>query len=57
MESSSDLSYDKYPFLKEIGIDRENLGCYNGKTWSGNGANVSSINPSTGKVLYKFYIL
>lgn len=43
----ADLAYDKYPFLKDIGIDRENFGAfYNGK-WQGNGELIKSISPTT----------
>lgn len=50
---SCELTFDKYEFLKEIGLGSENLGCFNGKKWTGNGINCTSINPSTGKVLKK----
>jgi len=50
MESNSqDLTYDKFGFLKELGIEQENLGCYNGKEWVGSGKYMYSVNPSTGK--------
>jgi aldehyde dehydrogenase family 7 member A1 len=34
-------------FLKELGIDGDNLGVYNGK-WGGSGDSLTSYNPSTG---------
>jgi len=43
------LTYDQYPFLSEIGIDKDNLGCYNGKSWCGSGKYLTSVNPTTGK--------
>ena len=50
MESSNnDLSYDKYPFLKELGLEKDNLGCYNGKDWCGSGKYMFAVNPATGK--------
>lgn len=30
------LLFDSYPFLKDLGLEKENLGCYNG-TWCGSG--------------------
>jgi len=51
MESTYD--YVNYPFLKEIGIDQENLGCYNGHEWNGSGKFMDSVNPSTGKKIAK----
>jgi aldehyde dehydrogenase family 7 protein A1 len=50
MESTSELSYDDFPFLKDLGIEKENLGVFNGKKWTGNGARMASVNPGTGKV-------
>ena len=41
------LTYSKYPFLKELGLEEENPGCYNG-TWCGSGALYTSLNPTTG---------
>lgn len=29
------LAFDKYPFLKELGLKEDNLGCYYGGKWSG----------------------
>jgi len=42
------LTYSQYPFLKELGIEEENLGCYNGN-WFGNGTFITSLNPATNK--------
>jgi aldehyde dehydrogenase family 7 member A1 len=47
MEST--LDYEKYTFLKEIGIEQDNLGCYNGHKWCGSGKSLFSVSPSTGK--------
>ena len=42
------LTYSKYPFLKELGLEEENPGCYNG-TWCGSGSVYTSLNPTTGE--------
>jgi len=31
------FTFDKYPFLKELGLEVENLGCYYGGKWVGGG--------------------
>ena len=33
-----------------VGIEEDNLGCFDGKKWCGSGAIHYSINPSNGKV-------
>ena len=47
MADQAPLTYSKYPFLKELGLEEENPGCYNG-TWCGSGALYTSLNPTTG---------
>jgi aldehyde dehydrogenase family 7 protein A1 len=42
------LSYSEYPFLKELGLEEENLGVYNGK-WSGSGEFLTCVSPTTAK--------
>jgi aldehyde dehydrogenase family 7 protein A1 len=42
------LSFNEYPFLKELGIQEENLGVYNGK-WFGSGDTYVTYNPSDNK--------
>lgn len=44
----SDLEYAQYPFLKELGIEEENLGVFNGE-WIANGPMADCLNPSTNK--------
>jgi hypothetical protein len=39
------LSYNEYPFLKELGLQEENLGVFNGK-WFGSGDTYVTYNPS-----------
>eukprot|EP00871_Galdieria_phlegrea_P003335 jgi/Galph1/4001/GphlegSOOS_G2651.1 len=45
-------SFQKYSFLKELGIDTENWGCFAGE-WKGSGEELSSINPTTNEVIAK----
>lgn len=47
--ASSGLAFDKYPFLAKLGLKEDNLGCWNGKEWVGNGPSYTSVNPSTGE--------
>jgi hypothetical protein len=28
---STELAFDKYPFLAKLGLKKDNLGCWNGK--------------------------
>ena len=49
--SSTSLSFDKYPFLARLGLKEDNLGCWNGKQWLGNGPVYVAKNPSTGESL------
>jgi aldehyde dehydrogenase family 7 protein A1 len=51
MESS--LAFDKYPFLKELGLAPENPGCYYGGKWVGEGDFVNSVNPHNGEIIAK----
>jgi len=43
------LTYDKYPFLKELGLKKENKGCFRNGEWVGSGKVVTSVNPATGE--------
>lgn len=49
--SQEELSYSKYPFLKELGIEAENFGAYFNGKWQGNGEVLKSVNPSTEEVI------
>lgn len=49
--SASALAFEKYPFLARLGLERDNLGCWNGKQWVGNGPAHTSYNPATGEAL------
>jgi hypothetical protein len=47
-----DYSYEKYPFLKELGIERENDGAYFDGKWQSTGSLIlKSINPATEEVI------
>jgi aldehyde dehydrogenase family 7 protein A1 len=41
------LTHAKYPFLKELGIESENFGCYYDGKWVGSGPSLTIYNPST----------
>lgn len=43
------MTCNEYPFLRELGITEENLGCYYGGKWTGSGPVYTSVNPTTGK--------
>lgn len=39
------VNFDKYPFLAELGLSKENLGCYTNGEWKAGDETVNSINP------------
>ncbi|CAI7882032.1 unnamed protein product [Closterium sp. NIES-53] len=47
------MALEAYPFLKELGLQAENLGAYGGKAaggeWMGKGNKITSVSPATGK--------
>jgi len=45
----SDLTFNDFPFLKELGLAEDNLGVYYDGKWTGNGAMQTCMNPTTGK--------
>jgi aldehyde dehydrogenase family 7 protein A1 len=49
-----ELTFNKYSFLKDIGLSEDNLGCYTGKRWTGNGETKYAMNPTTGKCIARF---
>ena len=50
----SQLTYNKYAFLKELGIEETNLGCYRNGEWVSNGGNTHvTINPHDNKEVAK----
>ena len=48
MSADAPLTYSQFPFLKELGLEEENPGCYNG-SWCGSGKLYTSMNPTTGQ--------
>ena len=44
----TELTFSQFSFLKELGLEEDNLGCYNGK-WFGSGKDLVSVNPTTNK--------
>lgn len=49
-ERASGLTYDQYPFLKELGIEAANDGCYKNGEWSSSGDRFyTSLNPHNNK--------
>lgn len=44
--SANQFTFEKYDFLKRLGLSVNNKGVYNGK-WTGNGETVVSVNPAT----------
>lgn len=43
------LTFNQYPFLKDLGLSEDNNGCYHSGKWVGNGKVVTSYNPTTNK--------
>ena len=43
----SKLTFNKYPFLSDLGLSPSNLGCYHSGQWHGSGSVHSSLNPAT----------
>jgi hypothetical protein len=52
MESTK-LTFNEYPFLKELGLQESNLGVYHSGTWSGSGEEAVSLNPANNKPIAK----
>jgi aldehyde dehydrogenase family 7 protein A1 len=45
------LSFNKYPFLKELGLTERNLGLFGNGKWSGSGETILSTSPTTGEAI------
>lgn len=45
MKKVAQLSFNKYPFLKELGLSEFNNGCYRNGEWVGNGTEYTTVNP------------
>jgi|LauGreDrversion4_2_1035121.scaffolds.fasta_scaffold260412_3 aldehyde dehydrogenase family 7 protein A1 len=50
---ASSLTFNSYPFLKELGLKESNPGVYANGAWSGNGEEVISINPANNQPIAK----
>ena len=44
-------SFDKYPFLRNLGLVERNPGCFDGNSWFGSGPVVKTFNPNTGEAI------
>jgi aldehyde dehydrogenase family 7 protein A1 len=49
--AEASLTYDQYPFLKELGIEKQNSGCYYGGKWEANGNIINSVSPHNNQVI------
>ena len=47
----SNLSFNKYPFLKELGLNEINEGCYRNGEWKSSGNETVTYSPHTGEPL------
>jgi aldehyde dehydrogenase family 7 member A1 len=52
MESTK-LTFNEYPFLKELGLQENNLGVYHSGAWCGSGEEAVSLNPANNKPIAK----
>ena len=43
------LTFNQYPFLKELGLSEDNKGCYRNGEWVATGQTVTVVNPSNNK--------
>ena len=48
---AEELTYNDYPFLKELGLGEDNDGVFDGTSWGGSGEVVTSYNPANGKAI------
>lgn len=46
----AEITFDDYPFLAELGIEKSSLGCFHG-SWVAGGSEIPCICPHTGKVI------
>lgn len=44
-----ELTFNKYPFLRELGLSEDNNGCYRNGEWVGSGQVFTSISPADNK--------
>ncbi|OMJ79522.1 hypothetical protein SteCoe_20449 [Stentor coeruleus] len=46
----AEITFDDYPFLAELGIEKSSLGCFHG-SWVAGGSEIPCICPHTGKII------
>lgn len=46
---SQELTFNQYPFLRELGLSEDNSGCYRNGEWVGSGQVVTAISPADNK--------
>ena len=51
VSASRDFKLNKYPFLAELGLREENLGCYRRGEWVGGDKEQLSVNPHNNEKL------
>jgi hypothetical protein len=49
----SKLTFNEFPFLKELGLSEVNNGCYRDGEWVGNGGEYVAVNPHNNKPIAK----
>ena len=53
-DNQTELTFETFPFLKELGLTESNLGCYSNGTWKSTGGEEHvSINPHNNKGIAK----
>ena len=53
MVEQTSLTFNEYPFLKELGLEEVNLGVYHSGKWQGSGSEFISLNPHNNKPIAK----
>ena len=53
MVESNKLTFNDYPFLKELGLSEVNNGCYRNGEWVANGQEYVAVNPHNNKPIAK----
>lgn len=49
----SKLTFNDYPFLKDLGLGENNIGCYRDGQWQASGEEILTYNPATNKPIAK----
>ncbi len=53
MQSTTTLTFNSYPFLKELGLSELNQGSYRNGQWKGSGVEYTAVNPSNNNPIAK----